>query len=428
MVLPHSLNAKKKRWFDLNFLGSRIKFRELNDAMGGAHSPIYSALDSPSSPTIVGEGGEPFDCGRTESPFPALPLWQAGQDPFEAALSAAVVSDPVEEQAPPAAPLVSLTAQERGLPAAEDDGAELEELNRQIQTATEFLALVQEDARLAGERAAQIQLRWRCKGYISLKLINQYPHQFEKPSTWDTDVQDLTARLDAENRAEVQLRDILKLQEECLRGNILPAIATARQQQLDMLRNVQDATASLRSERAAVTAKLLTAMALKTRRNTCVAIVNSVYQAMRREERIREEIDRGRESLQARAADDSIRAQFVRCKAEIEREKAHLRDLIAANTVLQASVESRTSASSSPTSQWSADSQSSGQSGGTCSDPIITMFNDKTTHAAVRSTLANSPTAGPLQARKGNVLSATAPQRTNRVAAPQLLGPENHFC
>ena len=122
--------------------------------MGGAHSPIYSALDSPSSPTIVvGEGGEPFDCGRTESPSPALPLWQAGQDPFEAALSAAdIVSDPVEEQAPPAAPLVSLTAQERGLPAAEDDEAELEELNRQIQTATEFLALVQEDARLAGER------------------------------------------------------------------------------------------------------------------------------------------------------------------------------------------------------------------------------------------------------------------------------------
>jgi hypothetical protein len=166
-------------------------------------SPIYSALDSLSSPTIVRDGGA---CGAragsptlgAESPLPALPLWQSGQDPFQA-LSAGQDGD--SPRAPSPIPmrlkLADLTALERGQEVELEEPADeitLGALSDQINGVVELLELAREEVRLTKERQAQIQGRWECKGYLSLKLAQQYPDRFEKPSSWDCDLENLTAR------------------------------------------------------------------------------------------------------------------------------------------------------------------------------------------------------------------------------------------
>jgi hypothetical protein len=172
-------------------------------------SPIYSALDSLSSPTIVADGragsaggggraGSPA-LGDPESPLPALPLWQSGQDPFEAALAACGDGD--SPRAPSPIPmrfnLGDLTALEQAHEQELEDPADeitLGALRDQIGATVELLELVREETRLTKERQAQIQGRWECKGYLSLKLAQQFPGRFEKPASWDADLENLTAR------------------------------------------------------------------------------------------------------------------------------------------------------------------------------------------------------------------------------------------
>lgn len=304
-------------------------------------SPIFSALDSLSSPTIV-PGAEAqsvagFRGDIMESPLPAMPLvWQFEHDPFEAALA--------ESPLPPSPVgikfnLGDLTLLERELEEP-DDETTLGALKDQIDGTIELLELVREDLRLSKERAAQIKERWESKGYLSLKLINQFPHQFQKPSTWDEDIENLISRLDVENRTETQFRTVLKLEEESLRGGILSTLEKSQKRQATVLTGVQDCVTSLESDCERTHDKIRESNALAMRRNACVAKVNSVYQTMRNEERSKDELQRGRKRLQEqipsqKGENDHVAAKYISTKAEIEREKTRLRDLINSNKYLE---------------------------------------------------------------------------------------------
>lgn len=163
-------------------------------------SPIYSALDSLSSPTIVPDGD-----GRSlgfrslldpGSPLPAMPLWQDDHDPFslEAALADTSSS---ESPAGTNFSLGNLTVLEKQLEEPDDDATTLGALEEQIRATSELIELVREDARLTKLRGAQIQNRWECQGHLLLKLIAEYPEHFERPTTWDEDIDNLISRLAA---------------------------------------------------------------------------------------------------------------------------------------------------------------------------------------------------------------------------------------
>ena len=343
--------------------------RTRNRAM---QSPIYSALDSLSSPTIVRDGGAGGARAGSptlgaESPLPALPLWQSGQDPFEA-LSAGQEGD--SPRAPSPIPmrlnLADLTALERGQEEELEEPADeitLGALSDQINGVVELLELVREEVRLTKERQAQIQGRWICKGYLSLKLAQQYPDRFEKPASWDCDLENLTARsdpccpggaalhqplpiwlpaaaarlsrpaelmrprlifcapshrLDLEQRTETQLRNVVKVEEDSIRAGILAVLQRSYKQQCCTLKNARETVESLRADCATVEAQKSSAVALAARRNACVATVNHVYQTMRTEERARDELARARQRLQplpdaqAQQAHDNIMAKCTR--------------------------------------------------------------------------------------------------------------------
>jgi hypothetical protein len=160
-------------------------------------SPIYSALDSLSSPTIVNDGDGQSAVFRAlldpESPLPAMPLWQGDQDPFNAAIGEKSASLTPDTSAAPKFMLGDLTVLERNLEVTEDEST-LDALQDQIRATAELIELVREDARLTKMRAAQIQNRWECKGHLQLKLLCQYPNRFQKPSTWDDDIDNLISR------------------------------------------------------------------------------------------------------------------------------------------------------------------------------------------------------------------------------------------
>jgi hypothetical protein len=163
-------------------------------------SPIYSALDSLSSPTIVSEGDGQSLGFRSlldpGSPLPAMPLWQGDHDPFS-------LEDALADKASSVAPagtnfsLGNLTVLEHHLEEPDDDATTLGALEEQIRATSELIELVREDARLTKLRAAQIQNRWECQGHLLLKLIAEYPDRFERPKTWDEDIDNLISRLAA---------------------------------------------------------------------------------------------------------------------------------------------------------------------------------------------------------------------------------------
>jgi hypothetical protein len=161
------------------------------------HSPILSALDSVSSPTTVIEREDGVTEMRdSDSPFPVMPPWQFDKDPFDTELDD-IASSPL-----PPSPLQrfdltlsNLTMLECKLE-EQDDELSLSSIKAQIIGSAELLELVREDVRLTEERIKQNNERQGCRGYISLKLINQYPDEFIKPRTWDADIEDLTNRFD----------------------------------------------------------------------------------------------------------------------------------------------------------------------------------------------------------------------------------------
>ena len=92
------------------------------------------------------------------------------------------------------------------------------------------------------------------------------------------DLRGLKRRLQLENRTEEQLKDVLKIEEECLRGGILAAIQKSLKDHAQTKKNMNDSVVALRSECEMVQNKVRKAASLSSRRNACVAVVNNLYQ------------------------------------------------------------------------------------------------------------------------------------------------------
>jgi len=71
---------------------------------------------------------------------------------------------------------------------------------------------------------------------------------------------------------------VLKIEEDCLRGSILAALHKSLKSHSSALKSTSETVIALRSQCAAVQSQLQNASLLASRRNTCVAIVNSLYQ------------------------------------------------------------------------------------------------------------------------------------------------------
>jgi hypothetical protein len=92
------------------------------------------------------------------------------------------------------------------------------------------------------------------------------------------DLRGLKRRLQLENRTEEQLKDVLKIEEECLRGGILAAIQKSLKDHAQTKKNMNDSVVALRSECEMAQNKVRKAASLASRRNACVAVVNNLYQ------------------------------------------------------------------------------------------------------------------------------------------------------
>lgn len=89
-----------------------------------------------------------------------------------------------------------------------------------------------------------------------------------------------TNRLDLEHRTDTQLRNVLRVEEDSLRGGILAALQKSRKQQEEELRKVNEATAALKTHREMVQAKIQNANVLQARKVACIATVNSLFQVL----------------------------------------------------------------------------------------------------------------------------------------------------
>ena len=87
-------------------------------------------------------------------------------------------------------------------------------------------------------------------------------------------------RLQLENRTEEQLRDVLRIEEDCLRGGILASLQKILKDHALTLKNMNESVVGLRSECETAQNKVNKASSLASRKNACVAIVNNLYQVL----------------------------------------------------------------------------------------------------------------------------------------------------
>ena len=136
-------------------------------------------------------------------------------------------------------------------------------------------------------------------------------------------------RLDLEHRTETQLRNVLKVEEDCIRGGVLPVLQRSHTRQCAVLNSLSETVESLRAECNAVETQKSSAVALAARRNACVASVNNVYQTMRTQERARDELARAQTSLkqspnsEAQRIHDDTTARCAFCCAVNGRNRCH---------------------------------------------------------------------------------------------------------